>query len=279
MKGHLENLRFLKTCFEKKFPHSWIFFGPSGVGKYEFTLDFIKNVTKVNNLYQNVYEINNYEKPALIEDIRELISQIKLTNTSSESSKTFFLIHQLETLNLNCMNALLKTIEEPPENTVIIIFTQNLRNIPKTILSRCVKLKFKAKDSKFFTTKEEFDKENFLICNYNSNIFNILNNKKGKEIKDLTMLMLKRQNLELNDFYLLYERISENFYIYFFVIVNVIFYDLKTKISSEFFDSNKIKSALFYLDFIKKISNNDLKLDKKILHLMFAEYFRHKLNN
>ena len=90
MKGHLENLRFLKTCFEKKFPHSWIFFGPSGVGKYEFTLDFIKNVTKVNNLYQNVYEINNYEKPALIEDIRELISQIKLTNTSSESSKTFF---------------------------------------------------------------------------------------------------------------------------------------------------------------------------------------------
>ena len=94
------------------------------------------------------------------------------------------------------------------------------------------------------------------------------------------MLMLKRQNLELNDFYLLYERISENFYIYFFVIVNVIFYDLKTKISSDFFDSNKIKSALFYLDFIKKISNNDLKLDKKkILHLMFAEYFRHKLNN
>ena len=41
-------------------------------------------------VYQNVYEINNYEKPALIEDIRELISQIKLTNTSSESSKTFF---------------------------------------------------------------------------------------------------------------------------------------------------------------------------------------------
>ena len=34
-------------------------------------------------------------------------------------------------LNLNCMNALLKTIEEPPENTIIIIFAQNLRNIPK----------------------------------------------------------------------------------------------------------------------------------------------------
>ena len=154
------------------------FFGPSGVGKYEFTLDFIKNVTKVKNFNQNVYEINNYEKPALIEDIRELISQIKLTNTSAESSKTFFLIHQVETLNLNCMNALLKTIEEPPENTVIIIFTQNLRNIPKTILSRCIKLKFIAKDSKFFTKKEEFDKENFLICNYNSNIFNILNKKR-----------------------------------------------------------------------------------------------------
>ena len=75
---------------KKNFHIHWIFFGPSGVGKYEFTLDFIKNVTKVNNLYQNVYEINNYEKPALIEDIRELISQIKLTNTSSESSKKHF---------------------------------------------------------------------------------------------------------------------------------------------------------------------------------------------
>ena len=72
------------------------------------------------------------------------------------------------------------------------------------------------------------------------NIFNILNNKKGKEIKDLTMLN-KKTHLRLNDLYLLYERISENFYIYFFVIVNVIFYDLKTKISSDFLiQQNKV---------------------------------------
>ena len=34
-----------------------------------------------------------------------------------------------------------------------------------------------------FIEKKEVDKDDFLICNYNPNIFNILNNKKGKEIK------------------------------------------------------------------------------------------------
>ena len=126
---------------KKKFPHSWIFFGPSGVGKYEFTLDFIANVTKVKNFNQNVYEINNYEKPALIEDIRELISQIKLTNTSAESSKTFFLIHQVETLNLNCMNALLKTIEEPPENTRNNYIYTKFKKYPKDNFIKMYKTK------------------------------------------------------------------------------------------------------------------------------------------
>ena len=67
----------------------------------------------------------------------------------------------MEHLNLNCINALLKTIEEPPENTVIIIFTPNLRNIPKTILSRCVKLRFKVNDSKDFLEHKTINKENF----------------------------------------------------------------------------------------------------------------------
>ena len=72
------------------------------------------------------------------------------------------------------MNALLKTIEEPPENTVIIIFAQNLRNIPKTILSRCLKLRFKVNDSKDFLEHKTIKKKNFLMSNYNPKVFNIV---------------------------------------------------------------------------------------------------------
>ena len=39
---HKDQFIFLKNCFENNFPQSWIFFGPNGVGKYEFTLDLIK---------------------------------------------------------------------------------------------------------------------------------------------------------------------------------------------------------------------------------------------
>jgi len=180
---HKDQFIFLKNCFENNFPQSWIFFGPNGVGKYEFTLDFIKIINNLENLNQYVFEINNPEKPALIDDIRELISKTKLTNSFSKKLKTFFLIHQMETLNINCINALLKTIEEPPENTVIIILTHNLRNIPKTIQSRCIKLKFNPFDCKLFFDEKEIKEDNFLISNYNPQIFDILNNEEGESLK------------------------------------------------------------------------------------------------
>ena len=157
-----------------------IFYGPSGVGKYKFTIEFIRSICHSKNLNQNVFEVNNPENPALIDDIRELISKIKLTNSSTLIEKTFFLVHQMENLNINCINALLKTIEEPPENTVIIIFTNNLRNIPKTILSRCIKLKFKVNDSEDFNEIRAINEENFLMSNYNPKILNLLNDKRVK---------------------------------------------------------------------------------------------------
>ena len=272
---HKDQFIFLKNCFENNFPQSWIFFGPNGVGKYEFTLDFIKRINNLENLNQYVFEINNPEKPALIDDIRELITKTKLTNSFSNKLKTFFLIHQMETLNINCINALLKTIEEPPENTVIIILTHNLRNIPKTIQSRCIKLKFNPLDCELFFDEKEIKEENFLLSNYNPKIFHILNNEEGESLKKKILFILKKNNFELNDFYELFEKISSNFNNYFSVIINIIFFEIKSKISSQVFKSDKMKSALIYLEFIKNISINELNIDKKkVLRLIFSEYFR-----
>ena len=94
------------------------------------------------------------------------------------------------------------------------------------------------------------------------------------------MIILNKKHFELNDFYLLYEKISDNFHNYLSVILSIIFFDIKSKVTSNIFDLDKTKSALFYLDFIKKISINDIKIDKrKVLHLIFSEYFKYKLND
>ena len=279
MKNHQDHFLFLKDCFQNNFPHSWIFHGPHGVGKYKFTIEFIKSVCHLKNVNQNVFEINNPEHPALIEDVRELISQIKLTNSSTMIQKTFFLVHQMEHLNLNCINALLKTIEEPPENTVIIIFTPNLRNIPKTILSRCVKLRFKVNDSEDFLEHKTINKENFLMSNYNPKILYLLNDKKGEHIKQRITNLLNKTNFELSEFYELYAKISENFNNYLSMILSVIFFKIKSQITTRVYNLDKTKDALNYLDFVKNISNNELKIDKKkTLHLILSEYFKFNLN-
>ena len=52
------------------------------------------------------------------------------------------IIDNADNLNFNSFNALLKTIEEPPENTVILIISHDIPKIPKTIISRCTTIKF-----------------------------------------------------------------------------------------------------------------------------------------
>ena len=78
----------------------------------------------------------------MIDDVRKLINQCNLTNSVDGINKTFLVINNLELLNKNSIIALLKTIEEPPPNTVLILITHNLKLIPQTIQSRCIKIKF-----------------------------------------------------------------------------------------------------------------------------------------
>ena len=80
---------------------------------------FFKKIYDKKNYAQFVYEINGDDNLALIDDVRKIINQSFLTN-SINNSKTFLVIKNLELLNINSKNALLKTIEEPPNNTILI---------------------------------------------------------------------------------------------------------------------------------------------------------------
>ncbi len=75
-----------------------------------------------------------------IDDIRELRNKIKLSPTASK--KKVYVIDEVHMLTLEAFNALLKTLEEPPEHAVFILCTTEPHKLPATIISRCLRLNF-----------------------------------------------------------------------------------------------------------------------------------------
>lgn len=91
----------------------------------------------------------SHEKPGTIgvEDIRAQINGTVAIKPYSSPRKVY-IMNEGEKMTVQAQNALLKTLEEPPEYTVIIILTTNVEALLPTILSRCVVLNMKpVKDS------------------------------------------------------------------------------------------------------------------------------------
>jgi len=80
-----------------------------------------------------------------IEQIRRLSQAI--TTHPHISSDRVIVIYAAEAMNRNASNALLKSLEEPPSNTLFIIVTDELSKLVKTIRSRCSLVNFRAPDS------------------------------------------------------------------------------------------------------------------------------------
>ncbi len=100
-----------------------------------------------------------------INQIRELI--INLNKSSFNNKKRFVLIDNIELLNLNSINALLKILEEPNENINFILINNNKRVLP-TLKSRCLNFKV------FLTKDQSIRIVNQLL---NDDINTIINNK------------------------------------------------------------------------------------------------------
>ena len=85
-----------------------------------------------------------HEKPNLIsvDDIRIGINQTMQVRPYSGNYK-IYIVDEAEKMNVQAQNALLKTIEEPPDYGVILLLTTNAASFLPTILSRCVRLDVK----------------------------------------------------------------------------------------------------------------------------------------
>jgi len=70
-----------------------------------------------------------------IDDIREIIDGVKYASVSARFK--IYIIDEVHMLSRNAFNALLKTLEEPPEHVKFIFATTEIRKVPVTVLSRC----------------------------------------------------------------------------------------------------------------------------------------------
>ena len=87
------------------------------------------------NIHPDVFILSPSQQEEInIDDIRRLISRISLRSTYGEK---FVLIDDINSININGLNALLKTLEEPPENTFFFIVNNQTSKILDTIYSRC----------------------------------------------------------------------------------------------------------------------------------------------
>lgn len=121
----------------KKFHHAIILNAPKSSGKFSFIKDFLTNYQNKDFLSNiNILAIDKADKSYIhVDKIKKINEFLKLTAINNQ--QRFIVIDAIDDLNQNAANALLKNLEEPPENVYFILISHNLENILDTIKSRC----------------------------------------------------------------------------------------------------------------------------------------------
>jgi len=121
----------LRSIEKKSISHAYLFSGSRGTGKTTVARIF---AAEIGCKPADLYEIDGASNRK-IEDIRELREAVQ--TMPFESPYKVYIIDEVHMLTKEAWNALLKTLEEPPEHVVFILATTNKDKVPDTILSRC----------------------------------------------------------------------------------------------------------------------------------------------
>ena len=191
-----------------KLPHALIFKGKEGIGKHDFAIAFAKSYlcqTLLPNYlpceacpschwfpdshpdFKHIAPIESEDdesskrktvrkKNIAIHQIRELSEYLELS-AHQEKGKRIVLIEPADSLNQSASNALLKILEEPPENTLFILVTSQAQRLIATIRSRCQLLDLRGPsfdEAKLFLDRQKIAYEESLLSFTGGSPFNAM---------------------------------------------------------------------------------------------------------
>ena len=156
--GQQAIVQTLKNALElNKISHAYLFCGPRGTGKTSVARLFAKalnceeGIGHQCNKCENCRQISEGEHPDVIEidaasnsgvqEVRNLIEKVKYAPIKGRYK--VYIIDEVHMMTSSAFNALLKTLEEPPEYVVFILCTTDPYKLLPTIISRCQRFEFK----------------------------------------------------------------------------------------------------------------------------------------
>ena len=224
---HTEFLNFIELYKNKKLPNKILLSGEKGIGKstlayhivnhilsYDEDFSYDIKIFKINTDNKSFKLVVNKSNPNFISidinddkksiDINQIRNLILTLNKSSFNTKPrFVLIDNIELLNINSVNALLKILEEPNDNIYFILINNNKKILP-TLKSRCLNYKINLTSNQSFDITRKILGKNFkdlindqIINNYSTpgSILNLLDfaNKNNVNLKEINLKDLIEQ--------------------------------------------------------------------------------------
>ena len=230
-----------------------------------------KTILNKSNINFHLLDINDEKKNIDINQIRELISN--LNKSSFNDKPRFVLIDNIEFLNINSLNALLKILEEPSLNVFFILINNNKKILP-TLLSRCINFKISLSNNenseiidKLLLDKHK-NKINNDIINYYftpGNIYNLIKfaEENNYDLKNMKLHVFLNTLIDNNHY-----KKDNRIRLFIYDLIEFYFTKLNTPTSKDIYEK--------YNYFMQRILNTKrFNLDEESL---FIE-FKHKVLN
>jgi len=158
--GHTKQLAILRSALSaERLHHAYLFVGPDGIGKRTTAIAIAKAIHCAESIEDfcgicvNCARISDGNHPDVrliqplpdkkeisIQQIREIERELNFRSFSGK--RKIAVIDPATLMNLSAQNALLKTLEEPPADSVIVLIAPNSGGLLPTVRSRCVRLSF-----------------------------------------------------------------------------------------------------------------------------------------